>query len=451
MLVRILTSISLLVALASCQSLPAGEELAGTVDAVKPMATAPVSADIDDRQVEATPPPVVPPAELWERIRRGLSWQSIHNSDIGRARDSYLRQHNFIPVIADRARLYLHYIVEEVEKRGLPMEIALLPVVESLLDPFATSPERAAGLWQIMPATGRHLGIQTDWWYDGRRDLRESTRIALNYLEALHTRFDEDWLLALAAYNSGKSRVGRARAANEKKGLPTDYWSLSLPRETRHYVPRLIALTQIIASPDAFDVDLPTLPNEPAFEIADTGGQIEMARAADLAAIDRNLLRALNPGQLRWATSPDAAPELLLPAGAAQKFSLGVAQLTADDRVRWQHYKIRRGDNLIAIAKKFDTEVGLLRQVNGIRGSMIRAGDELMIPMGSAWASSLAMADETGRPATARDYRVRRGDSLYRIAGRFKVSVRDIISWNSLDPDDYLQPGQQLTLYPGGG
>jgi len=446
MLARFITVISLLTALAACQSVPTEQGLAGSkrTEIVEFYAPPP-------QPPEAAPVPSAPPTELWERIRRGLSWQSIHNSQIGKARDSYLRQHNFLPIISYRARLYLYYIVEEVEKRGMPMEIALLPVVESLLDPFATSPERAAGLWQIMPATGRHLGVQSDWWYDGRRDLRESTRAALDYLESLHRRFDGDWLLALAAYNSGKSRVGRARAANEKKGLSTDYWSLSLPRETRHYVPRLIALTQIVAFPEAFDVDLPKIPNEPAFEIAETGGQIEMARAADLAAVDRAILRALNPGQLRWATSPDAAAELLLPPGTAQKFSLGVAQLTVDDRVRWQHYKIKRGDNLITIAKKFDTEVGLLRQVNGIRGSMIRAGSDLMIPMGSAWASSLAMSDAGDQPRKARDYRVRQGDSLYRIAGRFKVSIRDIISWNSLDPDAYLQPGQQLTLYLGGG
>ena len=352
-------------------------------------------------------------------------------------------------MVSERAALYLFYIVEEVERRGMPMEVALLPLVESTLNPFATSSQRAAGLWQIMPATGRHLGIESDWWYDGRRDLRESTRVALDYLEALHKQFDEDWMLALAAYNSGNGRVGRARRANENKGLPTDYWSLKLPRETRHYVPRLIALAQIIAFPEAFNIEIPEVANEPAFELAATGGQIELARAADLAKVDVAVVRALNPGQLRWATSPEQAAELLLPPGTGSLFEQGVAQLTPDDRVRWQHYRIESGDNLIGIAKQFDTEVGLLRQVNGVRGSMIRAGDTLMIPMGSAWANSLAMAT-TSEP-TRRGYRVRNGDSLYRIAGRFNVSINDIIAWNSLNRGDYLQPGQKLTLYVNGG
>ena len=401
--------------------------------------------------LEPTPPPhaekPLPPAkDLWERIRRELTWQSIHNSEVGKQRDNYLRQPDYVPVIAQRAGLYLHYIVEEVERRGMPMEIALLPLVESALNPFAVSSQKAAGLWQIMPATAKHYGVTRNWWYDGRLDLRESTDFALDYLERLHAEFDNDWLLALAAYNSGKGRVSRARAANEDAGRPSDYWSLKLPRETRHYVPRLIALSAIIAYPDTFGVELPHVPNAPAFEIAGTGGQIEMLRAADLAGLNLAELRALNPGQIRWATAPDQPQELLLPVGLRSGFERGIAGLGPDDRVTWQHYRIRRGDSLIRIAKNFDTEVGLLREVNNIRGNLIRAGDTMMIPEGSAWANSLAMA-ESDTSRSQRGYRVRRGDSLYRIAVRFDVTIDDIISWNSLDPGAYLQPGQRLTLY----
>jgi membrane-bound lytic murein transglycosylase D len=390
-----------------------------------------------------------PAADLWERIRRELTWQSIHNAQVGKARDRFLGQPDYLPVVSGRANYYLYYIVEEVERRDMPMEIALLPLVESTLNPFAYSSARAAGLWQIMPATGRHLGLEQGWWYDGRRDLRDSTRVALDYLEALHQQFDQDWLLALAAYNSGKGRVARARKTNAAQGLETDYWSLKLPRETRNYVPRLIALAQIISYPDAFELEFPVVPNAPSFEVAGTGGQLEMARAAQLADVELSTLRALNPGQLRWATSPNMPPELLLPIGTRERFEQAVAQLTPDDRVQWQHYRIERGDSLIRIARKFDTEVGLLREVNNVRGSMIRAVDTLMIPKGSAWSASLAMAStEQARP---RGYRVRQGDSLYRIAGKFNVSINEIIAWNSLDPSKYLQPGQSLTLYVSGG
>ncbi len=430
--------------LAACQSLPPQDTTQAASEAEEsPARPMPMYGAVEPKPVDT------PPVDLWDRIRRELTWQRIHNEQVGQARDRYLRQHDYLEVIAERAALYLYFIVEEVEARDLPMEIALLPLVESTLNPFAYSSQRAAGLWQIMPATGRYLGLERDWWYDGRRDLRDSTRAALDYLESLHGDFDGDWLLALAAYNSGKARVNRARASNRKKGLATDYWSLKLPRETRYYVPKLIALTQIIAYPEAFDLSIPTVANAPAFEIGDTGGQIEISRAADLAGIEVATVRALNPGHLRWATSPDQPPELLLPPGTLDRFSAGIATLTPEDRVTWEYYEIRRGDNLIGIAKKFDTDVALLRQANSIRGSMIRAGDTLMIPRGSAWYTSLAMADD--EPARARGYRVRRGDSLYLIADKFNVTVNDIVNWNSLDPGDYIQPGQKLTLYVRGG
>ena len=445
MLRRILTVISIGVVLGGCQSTGHQDTAVSTAPL---MDVVPQAAPVVTSTIPATAT-AEPVTDLWQRIGAGLSWQSIHNAKVGHARDRFLAQPEYLRVVAKRADLYLYHIVEEVERRGMPMEIALLPLVESTLNPFAVSSERAAGLWQIMPATGKYLGLERDWWYDGRLDLRDSTRVALDYLESLHQRFDGDWLLALAAYNSGKGRVARAQKHNRAKGLATDYWSLKLPRETRNYVPRLIALAQIVAYPDAFNVVIPPVANEPAFEVAQTGGQLEMLRAAQLAGIELSELRAYNPGQLRWATSPDMPPELLLPVGAGQQFHQGIAQLSPEDRVQWEHYRIERGDSLIRIAKKFDTEVGLLREVNGIRGSMIRAGDTLMIPEGSDWSSSLALAS-TEKPEP-RGYRVRQGDSLYRIAGKFKVSINDIINWNALDPGKYLQPGQKLTLYVSDG
>ena len=446
MLKSFFKAISITSLLTACQSSPTVEQPAAEapLPEAKPAEVFFVPAEVATaRSVKKAP------KDIWERIRRQMTWQKIHNEKIGRARESYLQQPNYLTVVAARSEFYLYYIVEEVERRGLPIELALLPLVESTMNPFATSSESAAGLWQIMPATGTHLGLEQDWWYDGRRDLRDSTRAALDYLEMLHASFDDDWMLALAAYNSGKGRVLRAQKKSRQQGRPTDYWSLELPRETRKYVPRLIALSQIIAFPEAFDVEIPAVPNKPSFAVAATGGQIEMARAAELASVEMHILEALNPGQLRWATSPDTAQELLLPLGTETQFAAGIASLTEADRVRWEHYRIKRGDSLIRIARNFNTEVGLLREVNNIRGSIIRAGDTLMIPYGSDWASSLALTTRAEREQ--RSYRVRRGDSLYLIAGKFKVSINDIIAWNSLDPGAYLQPGQKLTLYVGGG
>jgi membrane-bound lytic murein transglycosylase D len=432
--------------ISGCQSLAPGEssvlssvteELPGQPP--ESITRRPVTAPVIDQQPE-------PPHDLWQRIQRELSWQDIDNDKVAKARKYYLRQHNYLPKVSRAAALYLYYIVEEVQARKLPIELALLPLVESTLDPFAYSHKRAAGMWQIMPATGRHLGLQQDWWFDGRRAVRDSTHAALDYLESLNQGFNGDWMLALAAYNSGKSRVRRAQAANRRKGLATDYWSLKLPRETRDYVPRLLALSQIVANPGEYGVEMPHVANAPAFEVVETGGQIELVRAAELAEVSLETLRALNPGQLRWATAPDRPPELLLPVGSGERFAESVAQLSPEDRVSWQHYTIRPGDSLSGIAKKFNVEVALLREANGIRGSLIHSGKTLMIPAGGAWSSSLAMASNTDQPS-ALGYRVRRGDSLYLIAGKFNISVKDIVNWNSLDPSRYLQPGQKLTLY----
>lgn len=439
--------ISISCLLPGCQSMsqqkPAAEreQAAAKGNPVEPVQAGP-AAHIE-------PAPVAQdPDDLWVRVRGELSWQDIDNPRVSKAVDHYLAQPGYMPMISERGSLYLYYIVEEIEKRGMPTEIAFVPLVESTLDPFAYSPGTAAGLWQIMPATGEHLGLQQDWWFDGRRSVRDSTRAALDYLEQMHRRFDGDWLLALAAYNAGAGRVSRARQANLERGLPADFWSLQLPRETRHYVPKILALGHIVADPDMFEVVIPPVPNEPAFEVADTGGQIELAMAAELADVNIETLRELNPGQLRWATAPDRPPELLVPVGTAARLAEEAAQLTPAERVRWQYYQIRPGDNLIGIAKQFGTSVALLRRANNIRGSMIRAGGTLMIPSSPDWQAGYAMAGPGKPPAV--DYKVRHGDSLYRIAGKHAISVDDIVSWNSLDPRKYLQPGQLLTLYVNG-
>jgi len=436
--------------LAGCQSI--GPGTAGTATIVGPAITAPVervaSAPVPAKR---SPSPETDSAEtdLWVRIAGELTWQTIENPQVERARARYLAQHDYLQLVSERASLYLYYIVEEVQRRGMPMEIALLPLVESTLDPFAYSSGRAAGLWQIMPATGEHLGLERTWWYDGRRALRDSTDAALDYLETLHGQFDNDWLLALAAYNSGEGRVARARAANAAKGLPTDFWSLKLPRETRKYVPKLIALTQIVATPARYAVTIPPVDNAPAFEIAETGGQIALAKAARLAEVNVDILRELNPGQLRWATAPGQPPELLLPPGSLELFEQAISELPPEERMSWKNYQIQRGDTLGGISKKFSVPVEALRTANNLKGSNIRAGTTLMIPVpggapqsANPWSQEPLLAD-----TKVLDYRVRRGDSLYGIAGKFKISIDDIISWNELKSDQYLQPGQQLTLY----
>ncbi len=440
-------AISILILLTGCQVLGTGGEAYGSRESHAAGQASPLAGG------ETTATPAVQaeqldPDDLWERLRQGMEWELPDNRQVQQGRAYYLAQNDYFETIAERGALYLHHIVEEIERRDMPLELALLPFVESTLDPFAQSSQDAMGLWQIMPATGRNLGLEQDWWYDGRRDLRESTTAALDYLQYLHDTLDGDWLLAIAAYNSGEGRVGRAVSANRASGRDTDFWSLPLPAETRKHVRRLLALSSLVAEPDTWELSLPPLTNAPAFVPVPTGGQIDLARAAELADVDLSTLQALNPGHLRWATSPEA-DELLVPREQAGVFQQRVAALSPEERVTWQHYKVQRGDSLLQIAHAFGTRVDLLRQANGIKGNLVREGTILMVPQ-----------DRDATPATpasassnmeARDYKVRRGDSLYRIAGRFRVKVADLIAWNSLNPEGTIYPGQQLTVYVRGG
>ena len=390
----------------------------------------------------------IPPDDLWVRIRSGLAWQDIDNPRVARQRQALLAQSNYMPLVSERANYYLFYIVEEIDQRDMPLEIALIPVIESMLDPKASSYSGAAGLWQIMPRTGQHLGIEQNNWYDGRHAVRDSTAGALDYLQMLHDRFDDDWLLALAAYNAGRGTVLRAQKVNVSANQPTDYWSLRLRQQAYEYVPKLIALSQIVASPEKYGVNIPPVPNRPSFEVADPGLPLNLAHAAELAEIDVAILHALNPGQLRGTIAPYRSTELLLPYGSSQRFQSNLEKASPAEITQWHEYRVKPGDTLWDIARSFGTDVALLRSENGIKGSTIRAGQTLTI---TGFNPARGQPPLPGPDTKAQGYLVRAGDSLSLIANRFQISVGNIIAWNELDPDDYLRPGQKLTLYLGGG
>jgi membrane-bound lytic murein transglycosylase D len=397
---------------------------------------------------------------VWQRVQSQLGLHALEHQRIDVERRWYQRNPDYMRRVSARAAPYLHYVVTEVEQRGMPMELALLPIMESAYDPFAYSHGRAAGLWQIIPGTGRDLGLTQDWWYDGRRDIRASTDAALNYLGELAQAFDGDWLKALAAYNAGKRRVNNAVAVNRNNGRNTDFWSLKLPTETRNYVPRLLALSQIIAEPHRYGMMLTPTADQPYFGVVDTGSQIDLVQAASLANIDIETLYQLNPGFNRWATSPQGPHELLLPIENLADFTLGFADLDPTQRVEWERYTIRSGDAMSLIARKFNTEAGLIREVNGLSGNKIRAGDTLMIPTASAALDVYALstdvrlankqrrADKQQRGRGTRlDYRVKAGDSFWLIARRHGVSSRQLAQWNGLAVRDPIHPGQTLVIW----
>jgi len=391
------------------------------------------------------------PDDLWGYLAWGFSWQH-DDPDVDRERARILQQPQFFEVLSERANPGLAWIVQEIERRDLPLELALIPIIESMLDPWAYSSQRAAGLWQVSPATAAHYGLEVNWWYDARLDIPVATEFALDYLLELNAAFDNDWLLALAAYNGGWGRVTRAIQHAERHNKPTDYWSLRLPRETRRYVPRLLALAQILRDPAAYQVDLPVVSRDPGVLAVATHGQIELDRAAELAGIEAGELRRLNPAQLRWATDPQGHGLLWLPANRADVFANQLAELTPEQRVEWAHYQIVPGDSLSTIAQRFDTEVNLIRAVNQLDSHFIRAGDELIIPRSGQWTEGLAGTAIDWPPTPVRKnratqrYQVRSGDSLWVIARRHGTTVSKLQKLNGLRANSYLQPGQVLQL-----
>ncbi len=398
---------------------------------------------------------VVPVTDLWERIRNGFRLPGREHKRVLREQGWFQKHQDYLDRVAQRAEPILFHIVEQVESRGMPLEIALLPVVESAFQPFAYSHGRAAGIWQFIPSTGRLYGLKQNWWYDGRRDLIASTNAALDYLQKLHKEFDGDWLLALAAYNSGEGTVARAVRKNRRRGRPTDFWSLDLPRETRAYVPRLLAITELVDHPNRYGLTWHPIANEPKVAQVDIGGQIDLALAADMAGITLEELYTLNPAFNRWATSPDGPHRLLLPLDRIGGFVEKLAALPDEKRIHWQRYRIRRGDSLGVIARRFGTTVAVLRKVNHLRGNHIRAGRHLLIPQSSSPLADYTLsAEQRSRrtiaakgKGTKRIHTVSRGESLWSISRKYGVGVKTLARWNAMGTRDTLHPGRKLVVW----
>ncbi|RMG34873.1 MAG: LysM peptidoglycan-binding domain-containing protein [Gammaproteobacteria bacterium] len=395
---------------------------------------------------ETVAKPEAPP-DPWQRLRGRFAFTSIEHPRIDHELQRLRRHPPSLSALLQRMRRYLPLISEAVERQELPGEIALLPAVESGFDPYAYSPYGAVGLWQFMPATARIMGLAHDRWYDGRRDLIPATRAALRYLVQLRQALDGNWLHALAAYNCGIGTVKKAMRKARHKGRSTSYWALDLPAETDAYVPRLIALAKIIEHPRQYGVELPELDDRPRLQTAEVHGSLDLEIAARLAQIPLEELLALNPAYRRGVTPPGRTSRLLLPEDRKTQFETALAALPRRQWLRWAEHRIARGDTLGKIARHYKVTIAAIREANGLHGDRIRAGRTLRIPL-----SGKAADVRRGLVRVARrkvHYRVRRGDSLYAIARRFSVSIRDLRRWNRVGR--YIRPGQRLTVYVKAG
>ena len=393
--------------------------------------------------------------DLLAKLRRGFSLDPVMNNRVEAELRWFVRNPKYLDRVFNRAQRYLPYIVDELERRDLPLELALLPIVESAFDPFAYSHGRAAGLWQMIPGTARRVGVRQNWWYDGRRDVIDSTGAALDYLEYLYDLQDGDWLNAIASYNSGEGNVLKAKRRNASRSKPTDFWNLSLSRETSAYVPRLMALVELVRDPDQFGVTLPDIVDEPQFAVADIEGQLDLALAAELAGIELDTLYAYNAGYNRWATDPGGPHRLVLPLEVADDFVSALADVPAGERVRWQRHKVRNGEAISQIADRYNVTVATIKSANRLSSNMIRAGSYLMIPVStkplSAYSQSADQRRErkqnTVRSGNRVEHVVASGESFWTISRKYGVNMRQLAAWNGMAPRDTLSIGQKLVVW----
>ncbi|RBW64122.1 lytic transglycosylase [Vibrionales bacterium C3R12] len=410
-------------------------------------------------ELTSTPVKATPQSQddVWQRIAMQLELDVPNHKSIDYYRTWYLKHPNHLKTVSQRATPFLYLITEKIEARGLPLELALLPVVESSFDAFAYSHGSAAGLWQFVPGTGKMYGLKQNFWYDGRRDVDAATDAALDYLTYLNNRFDGNWNHAIAAYNSGGGRVSSAIRKNRKAGKPIDFFSLDLPKETSGYVPKLLALADVIANKDKYGLKLPAISNTPVLQLVDPNEQLDLAIAAKYAGMSVKELQSYNPAYNQWATAPDGPYQFLLPIENVANFNQHVAA-NRGKGMKLVRYKIKSGDSLSVLAKKYNTTTKVIRSANGMSNNSIRVGKFLMIPTSTkddkAYALSasnrLAKTQATSRGKYKLTHKVKSGDSLWTIARANKVSHQSLAKWNGMGPRDTLRIGQELVIWKNG-
>ena len=396
------------------------------------------------------------PDDLWDRIRRGFSMPNLDSPLVRNRQVYYASQKAYFERMVARSRRYMYHIVEEIEKRGMPTELALLPMVESAFNPMAYSRAHASGLWQFIPSTGKNYKLKQNWWFDERRDILASTTAALDYLQSLYDTYG-DWHLALASYNWGENAVARAIAKNRKKGLPTDYLHLSMPRETKYYVPKLQALKNIVMNPAAYGLSLDPIPNEPYFVTVNTDKDIDIRVAAQLAEMPIEELIALNPAYKRPVMAGSQRLTLVLPADRVEVFEENLEN-HSDPLVSWQTYTLKHGDKLEKLAARHGITLARLKLVNGIgKRTRVTPGMQIMLPIKGADIGNLEplpaaffqpTPDAPRRGGKKLVHVVKPGETLFGIARRYRVTVDDLKRWNHA-LGAALSAGQRIFIYRG--
>ena len=397
---------------------------------------------------------------VWDVLRAQLALNHETTQPAVQQQIRWIAAHpSYIQKMARQSEPYIYHIVTEIKKRKMPGEIALIPMIESSYDPFAYSGAGAAGLWQLMPGTGTDLGLKQDWWFDGRRSIGPSTDAALNYLSYLHTFFNDDWVLAFAAYDSGEGALGRIIKNSKSNRGRVSFWSLNVPQETRAYIPRLLALAEIIQNPQRYHVQLPDIPHIPYFEEVNIGSQIDLSHAAKLAGISYKEMIKLNPGFNRWATAPYRPYKLLIPADRVQDFNRKLALVPEEDRVSWTRHKVSAGDNLTIIAEQYHTTVHLIKELNQLKSNAVKKGQLVLIPSNKkpvlATKPQNLAPTKTNHFVTNEQYKVihivQKNETYAHLEKKYGIGRKSIATWNHLKSNSALRPGQQLIIWKKSG
>ncbi len=395
--------------------------------------------------------------DVWARVVDRFALPDCTEQDINlQWARWYADRPDYMARIFKRAQPWIYHIANELERRNMPGELALLPIVESAYDPFAYSSGRALGAWQFISETGKRYGLKQNWWYDGRRDVWSSTTAALDYLSYMADMFEGDWLLALAGYNAGEGRVSRQVRRNTSAGRPADYWNLKLPRETRGYVPKLLGLACLFQYPEKYQFTPADTPDTPVITAVDLGVQTDLVLISQLSEVPVDVLFTLNPGYNRWTTSPDGPFHVVLPLENAEKLNARLEDIDPASLMKWSHVVVEKGDTLSRLAQRHNVPVSVLRSSNELHNDTIHPGqklrlprdDQLMVdPLYAAAAAELQQLQSGLIAADRVSHRVRPGESLSVIARQYRVSVKDLQRWNNIADPRTLRAGSSLVVF----
>ena len=461
----------------------------------------PAVEEYNNESVTLEPNEPTPNSNIYDLIALELLLDHhIDEAAVKKQVDWLLKNPEYLTRVIEKSGPYIHYVYARIKESGLPIEITLLPIIESAYDPLAYSQSHASGLWQFIPSTAAYLGLERNIWFDARRDIVKSTEVAINYLSYLNQKFENDWSLTLASYNGGEGTVAKSIEKNLELGKDPNFWQLSLPLETENYVPKFYALAHVLKNRKEFNLEIPEIPNQPVFEIIALENQIEIETIVEVSGIDYKTFTKFNPGYRRSITSPDDISNILIPIESASKLTQFINTEDPENWLPFSEYEIKFGDTLSGIALDHDSSIDLIKTINYLTTDLLRVGQILKVPhnrgtpvihkrsVTTQIISHEVLSGDTlsqiakNYKTTIRDimlqnklksskifagqsleiqirtntiaqshirkvfYKIREGDSLYLIAKRFSVSINDIRKWNTFTQSKYIHPGETLIL-----